>query len=741
MKYSKYINIALISFALIALELLWTRIFSAEFYYTFAFLILSVSVLGLGLGGLALRLFKKLNNEKSFVLSLVASGIFILIGPLLIFHFGLDFSLLYLDFLMTLKFLLSVIILSASFFFGGIALSYILKNNSRDISKLYMSDLIGAGSGVLIVIFLMNIIGTPKASSLIAIFVFLTAFLNSKKVIKIISVLLIISSIILTFFSAGLLELDRKDRGEVLSTHWDALSKIRVVEYNDFTRGIRIDNAAQTSVYKFEGDFNTTKFKFDVNVANLIHRFDSCVFLSLGAGGGVDVLHALQEGAAEIHAVEVNPYINYLLEDGDLSEYSGFIYKDPRVKVITEDARTYVRRFKSKFDIIFALSSNSFAALASGAFALAENYLFTTEAVTDYWNSMSDDGYLIMEHHFYIPRMLSSVIEALQKIGVKNPYEHFAVYNLPYLKRNVLFLSKKPLEDGIIKRAFGITLSFRDNYIYPLYPSPDSIYGNLVNQIVLQGWKVLQPDVKVDLSPCTDDRPFIAQMGMWKNLNLSDKEKIRHFEFTGFPVSKLNILVVLAVVILLIIPLNILPYKLSKERLKPIPWLYFFFIGMGFMSVEVILIQKYTLFIGPSVYSLSAILFTLLLFCGIGSRFSNKINNNAVFLGIIIWIFLDIFLFTHLTFSLGFLEMLPRILISAILIAPLGFLMGMPFPKAGLKVGNLIDWGFAVNGAASVFGSTLIILIALTFGFKVSLLTGAFCYLIAYILISAKNKW
>ncbi len=478
-----------------------------------------------------------------------------------------------------------------------------------------------------------------------------------------------------------------------------------------------------------------------MNVANLIHRFDSCRFLSLGAGGGVDVLHALQEGAGEIHAVEVNPYINYLLEEGDLSEFSGLIYKDPRVKVITEDARTYVKRFKNKFDIIFALSSNSFAALASGAFALAENYLFTTEAVTDYWNAMSENGFLVIEHHFYIPRMISSVINALKDMGISNPNEYFAVYNLPYLKRNVLLLSKKPLDEGTIRRAFGITLNFRDNYIYPLYPAHDSIYSNLSNQIVLQGWKVLQKDVKVDISPCTDDKPFIAQMGMWKNLNLSKTEKLQHFEFMGFPVSKLNIVVILAIVLILIIPLNIIPYKLSKDKLKLVPWLYFFAIGMGFMSLEVILMQKFTLFIGPSVYSLSAILFTLLIFSGIGSRFSEKFNINVIFLGIVVWVLLDIFILTPITYSLGNLEIFARLIVTLIFIAPLGFLMGMPFPKAGLKVGSLIDWGFAVNGAASVLGSTLIILIALSFGYTISLIVGAICYLFAYLLISMKKKW
>jgi predicted membrane-bound spermidine synthase len=741
MKTNKYISIFLISFSLIGLELVWTRLFSAEFYYTFAFLVLSTAILGLGLGALSLRLFEKLNREKAFRLSIFLAGLCSLAGPIIVFQLGLDFSKLYLSLMMMLKLFFIIIILGSSFYFGGIAVSYLLKTNSQIIDRLYMADLIGASAGVLIIILIMNLAGTPATASLTALPIFFSAYLLSEKKGKVFSFLLIILSIILSFFAHNYLEIERSDRGEILSTHWDALSKIRVVEYNEYTRGIRIDNAAQSSVYKFGGDFDRTKFKFDINVSNLIHRFDSCVFLSLGAGGGVDVLHAIQEGATEVHAVEVNPYINYLMTNGSLAEYTGYIYKDPRVKVVTEDARTYVRRFENKFDIIYALSSNSYAALASGAFALAENYLFTKEAIIDYWGALSENGYMMIEHHFYIPRVVSAVIDALKEIGIRNPNEYFAVYNLPNLRRNVLLLSKQPLEQGIITRAFGITLPFRDNYIYPLYPAHDSVYSNLFNQIVLQGWRNLQGEIPIDISPTTDNRPFIAQMGMWENLSISSNLKILPFEFTGFPLSKLNLLVIIAVIILIIIPLNILPYKFSRKKLKPAPWLYFFFIGMGFMMVEIILIQKYTLFIGVSVYSLITILFTLLLFSGIGSRFSGKFKSRIIFPVIIIWIILEIYLFTQLTYQFGGLTLIPRILISVLFTAPLGFFMGMPFPKAGIRVGELIDWGFAVNGAASVLGSALIILVALTCGFQISLFTGGFCYLIAFLLYSAKNRW
>jgi len=455
-------------------------------------------------------------------------------------------------------------------------------------------------------------------------------------------------------------------------------------------------------------------------------------------------MQALQNGATEVHAVEVIPYINELMTEGELAEYTGNIYNDPRVTVATEDARAYVKRFENKFDIIYSLSSNTWAALASGSFALAENYLFTTEAFKDYWLSLSDNGYLMMEHQFYMPRIVSEVKNALTDLGIKDATEHFAVYNMPNKRRNILLLSKKPLTDEIRQNAFGQMPPQYPNYKYLLFPAADSVKNNLINKIVLNGWESEADSAKIDISPCTDNRPFIAQLGLWKNF---DWEKLKglnpYYEFFGFPLSKINIFIILLVTILLIVPLNLLPYLKKGDKLKAVPWLYFFIIGMAFMSVEIVLIQKYTLFIGPSVYSIITILLTLLVCSGIGSSFARKINSNVAFIGIIAWLILDISVFKELLYLLDGLTMFWRILFTTLLIAPLGFFMGIPFPKGAIKVGPLVDWGFAVNGAASVLGSTLIILIAFSFGYSVALMFGAVLYGLASLLmlLSKKSAW
>jgi len=624
--------------------------------------------------------------------------------------------------------------LSSTYIAGGMSLALIFKRNYLDISTLYMWDLFGAGMGVIGSILLMNWIGTPAATFVVAIPIIMAAVLASKKFMKVIPISLFLILVPLLLNSESLLEMKREEPAPIVYKHWDALSKIKIYDGDGYRR-INLDNAANTGVNEFDGNWDipdSLKFGFPI-VEQVIAEFDSCRFLSLGSGGGQDVFQGLQYGAAEVHAVEVNGHINDLLTDGELADFSGHIYTDPRVKVVTEDARTYIRRYSNYFDVIYSFSSNSFAALASGAFALAENYLFTTEAFEDYWDALSDNGYLIMEHQFYMPRIVSEVKEALKNKGIENPEDYFAVYGLNKIRRKMLLLSKKPLPKKLIENAFVCIPPENPFYAEIEHPAPDSLKGNLIDRIVMSGWEVEQDSALTNLAPCTDDKPFIAQMGLWKNFNFDSMKEMRALSIYGFPLAQVLIVTILAVLLVIVLPINFLPLLVKRGGMKLKHLAYFFFIGAAFMIVEVMLIQRYTLFIGPSVYSLATILLVLLISSAIGSKFSGWFEDKTSFIAIITLIVLESFLFPLITSKFVGFGMLPRMLISALLIAPLGFFMGMPFPKGVKKVKEFVDWGFAINGAASVLGSTLIILIAMNFGITISLLCGATMYGFAFI--------
>jgi hypothetical protein len=412
------------------------------------------------------------------------------------------------------------------------------------------------------------------------------------------------------------------------------------------------------------------------------------------------------------------------------------------VKVVTEDARAYVRRYENRFDVIYSLSSNTWAALSSGAFALAENYIFTTEAFMDYWRALSDSGFMMMEHQMYVPRLVSELIDALSRMGLKDPTAYFAVYDLPAMRRKIILISKQPLTDEVRYNAFGPLTEERFDQIHLLYPpANDSLADNLVARVIRDGWGSID-SARIDLSPVTDNRPFVAQLGLWRNLNSDNLDKVTPYaEFAGFPLSKTVMVILLGIVLIIVVPMNLLPYLKKGPRLKAAPWLYFFAIGLAFMAVEIVLIQKYTLLIGASLYSIVTILLALLAASGFGSRFARNFGYGTVFGMIVFWLLLDAFVFPYVIYAAGGLPMALRMLITALLILPLGFFMGMPFPRAALRVGELVDWGFAVNGAASVLGSVLVLMVAFEWGFSVALTLAAIVYGCAYLLMRFRTAW
>ncbi len=736
-----HLVVFLASFSLLSLELAWTRIFSAEFFYMFAFLILSLAVLGLGLGGLLLRLVPRLQAPERLGLYLVITAGLTLVCPPLILHLGLDFTKALATWAMFGRLVLAVLLLQAAYASGGLALALLFRTHAGDMPRLYRADLLGAALGVTGALLLMNGVGTPATTLLLAQPLAWAAFLVGGRAVKGAAALTAVAGLSLLPFAPRLIAKPRKERAPVILRHWDAMALLKVLQ-GDGYRAINIDNTANTPINAFDGDVEGLRRRqepFIVDPSPLMARMDGArTFLSIGAGGGGDVLMALQAGATEIHAVEVNPAINRLLaRGGPYAEYSGRIYERPEVRVVTEDARAYTRRFADRFDVIYSLSSNTFAALASGAFALAENYIFTTEAFSDYYRALSPRGYLVMEHQFYMPRILGEALDGLARAGVADPARHIAVYALPGLRRQVILVGKAPLDPDTVRHAFRALEPGNGPAMQRLYPDPEPGASRLMADIVALGWRKAAPGAATDISPCTDDRPFIAQQGLMRNLKPRSLGAIEPMEVRGYPLSKLIILAVIAVALVIVVPLNLLPCRRGTGGgLGAGGWLYFFAIGAGFMVVEVVLIQKYTLFIGPGAYTLAVILFTLLLGSGIGSRHAEAFRDRTPFLAILAWIALDLVLFGRITRAAAVLPMLPRALLTVALVAPLGFFMGMPFPKGALRVRSAIDWGFAVNGAASVLASAGIMLVSFAWGFRAALAAGALAYLVAMLLLT-----
>ena len=736
--------ILLLSMALIALEMAWTRIFSAEFFYTFAFLVLSLAVMGLGFGALTVRMAPALAAPRRLGALLIAAAAAALAAPPLVFVISPDFTLAFAGGAALWKLVGVIVLVNLPFYAGGMALASILRNDPERVPGLYAADLFGAGLGVAGIVLLMNAIGTPAAVVWLPLPLLLGAAIVGGNVSRSFVVALLAASVLMTPRAADLLRVDREPRAPIIYEHWDAAAKVKVYDYAPEYRGLEIDNAANSPLIAFDGNWDrpdSLRFEFGIDVSYLMDRFDDCRFLSLGAGGGGDVLQALQAGCAEVHAVEVVPHVNDMLREGEYAGFTGGIYNDPRVIVATDDARAYARRHRESFDVIYSLSSNSWAALASGSFALSENYLFTTEAFRDYWRALRPGGFLSMEHQFYMPRLVTSVRDALAAEGVADPYAHFAVYDLPTMRRKLILVSKDPLTDEIIGNAYGEITPEVAEHIKVLFPPESGLEDNLIARILRNGWAAEQDSVAIDLSPAVDDRPFAAQLGLWKNFSFDRLERVSPYEFRGFPLAKMLILAIAAIVTVIGLPLVLLPAVKRGPKLRPLPWLFFFLIGFGYMAVEVVLIQSLTLLVGLPLAAIVTVLTTLLAASGLGSLLAPRLKVRFV-IPVLVGLLLLFGKFALPVIGLaGGLGLAGRMVVATLLTLPFGVLMGVPFPSAARRVGDLVDWGFAVNGVGSVLGSALIVLVAVTQGFNAAFLLGAVVYGLAGLCYSARGAW
>ncbi|HZE23412.1 MAG TPA: hypothetical protein VE054_05425, partial [Blattabacteriaceae bacterium] len=197
----------------------------------------------------------------------------------------------------------------------------------------------------------------------------------------------------------------------------------------------------------------------------------------------------------------------------------------------------------------------------------------------------------------------------------------------------------------------------------------------------------------------------------------------------------LLIISIVAVLAFLILPLLLHRHRQGTPRTGIVALLYFIAVGFGFILVEISLIQRFVLFLGHPTYALTVVVFLLLLSSGAGSvaarRRISSGNKILPLLGMIVTIIvIDVALLPWLLSAAIGLPFAIKLLLSGIVLAPLGFLMGMPFPT-GLRLVKTVEWAWALNAAASVLGSVMAMIIAIHFGLTITLLCAAAAYLLA----------
>lgn len=785
------LSLFLLSVATLVFEINLTRLFAVAQFYHFAFMIVSLALLGFGASGTLLALIPAWAQRQRPGPTLgslgLACGSCMLGAYLLINGLPFDSFSVAWDSRQVVILIAHYLALASPFFFSGLAVGILLTAAPQDAGRTYGVNLLGSAGGCALALAAPAWLGGEGVVTLSAALAFAAALMGytertgfARTVRSALALLVLLfcgydvgvrlagwptataMELRLSPYKGLSYALQYPDAA-VIFQEWNAFSRVDVVQ----SRGIRslpglsyrylqppppqhglLVDADELSPIVLPGA--GPAFAGYLPSAVAFQLRPAAEALILEPRGGLDVTTALLLGAGRVTAVEANPLI---------VQAARHVYADPRVRTVVESDRSHLRRTAEQYDVVMLSLASSYHPIRSGAYSLAEDYRYTVEAFRDALARLRPEGLFVVTRWLQNPpseelRAFALAVTALEQSGLdpETRIVAFRGYNTATLLVKVRPFSAAELE---AIRAFAAAraldliyapgLRAEESNRYNIQPEPIyfQTFTGLLEARPREAWYARYP---FEVAPPTDDRPFFGHFFKWSQAGQVLAELGRTWQPFG-GAGYFVLLALLALTLALALGLMLLPaVRLrrgpSSRGASPIPALiYFSLIGLAFLLVEIPLIQQFILYLGQPAYAVTAVLFALLFFSGIGSRLSARLPHRPA-LGMLV----------VLAFGLPFL--LPRIFeltlgltfplrlgLSVALLAPLGVCMGLPFPKgiawllaregeghrfAGASAA--VPWAWAANGAASVVSSVIAALLALSFGFSVVVFVGASCY-------------
>lgn len=757
-----YFGVAVTTLASLLLELSLTRIFSVVFYYHFAFLAISVALFGLGVGGIFSYVIVRWPGVLYQKLGALA------IADALSVVVALEFLLTRRAELSTLDISLVYFTCALPFILSGTVVATVVSDTIQRVDRVYFFDLMGAAGGCIFLVPFLNWIGGPNtllvAGALFAVAAavwFNVAGLTRGRVAGV-SLALVLVALITYNSRTFIIELKYAKQHALTNEEfhqWNSFSRVALTkDPGSGAHNIIIDGDAETGV----ANFNFSKLSPSEREYLAYHGpgfpyilRPGAKTLVIGPGGGWDVARALAAGSKDVTGVEINPIIADVIMRKKFPAYSQYLYFRPDVHIVIEDGRSYVRRSNQKFQVLQATLVDTWASTAAGAFALSENNLYTTNAFRDYLQHLTSDGIMAFTRWGFSPPRESLRIVALARKALAEIGEHDAASHVMVIREDMqnltgwgaqdtIIVSRKPFRDSDVQTIEKALAHSGLEGVYLPGTTHASAFRNLLLSTNPEAFYASYP---FDVSPVTDNRPFffytVQPQDIWRFITSASTQSADYKINRAVPLLfGLLIVSILATLLILLLPPVILGTRcIPKEKGAIRSLLYFLCIGAGYILIQVALIQKFVLFLGHPTYALTVIIFSMLLSSGLGSFVSRRVVRNSVqrLTGVLLLIAAGVALLasvvTPVTEGGVALPFFIKVLISVLLIAPIGFVMGMPFPS-GLRrleaiMPQSIRWAWSINAAASVLGSAGAIVLAIYCGLSNTLLIGALFYLLA----------
>jgi hypothetical protein len=797
-------SVALLSAAALSYEVLLIRLFSIIQWHHFAYMIISLALLGYGASGSFLALTRKRLADRFapfFVFNIAAFGVSSLICYLFAQRIPFHPEQMLWDWRQWLRLPLLYLLLGIPFFFAANGIGTALTYLPRRASRTYGADLFGAGLGSLGIIGLLYFVFPERALRIIS----LTGLLASGIAVWELHVkrslpsLLIPAAAISVILLPGswtdlsispyksLPQLLTIADTRIVEEQSSPLGLLTVVKSNQvplrFAPGLSLnattepppqvaiftDADAMTVITEFPKDKNKIRYLDYMTSALPYHLKPIESLLIIGAGGGSDLLQAHLHSVKTIDAVELNPQIVKWME-GEYAEFSGYLYSRTGTRIHIDEGRGFVNRHQQNYDLIQLSVSGSFGASSAGLYALNENYVFTVEAMQEYLNSLKPNGYVVITNWIKIPpretfKLFATAVEALKRFNKPQPDKRMILIRgwqtATLLIKNGVISSEEieSLHQFCQNRSFDVAyypgMKPDQANQYNLLQTPTLFYDAALALLGPSANQFLE-SYKFKLAPATDEQPYFYHFFKWSVL----PELLGMYQHGGISLLESGYLVLIAALgqaiffglILILLPLWFYKRSLRKSE-AGIPlrvFAYFSILGFAFFFIEVAFIQKFMLFLHHPIFAVTISLTAFLLSAGTGSALSKRwrlrIGASATMklaaIGILVVAAIHLLMLNRVFEIWSGTTYIFRMLVSALLIAPLGFFMGMPFPQGLHALAEqseaLIPWAWGVNGYASVLSAILATLIAIHFGFTVLILLAMLLYGIACFVFPGK---
>jgi len=773
------------------LQILLTRVLSVVMWYHLTFAVISISLLGIAAG--AIHFYRKYPDAGSGDGSIPDFSSTTSLG-LNLFSGAVALPIILMSVLVatpTMSIqgfaLLAVYFCAcgAPFYASGYVTAAIFRAGSKRISSLYALDLIGASLGCLLAIPLLDHLGGIGSLAMVGLLaavgsavLAVRAGLRSRGAMAVVTALAFSGLVGRQLTSTGLdvrtvkLSAREVDR-PVLESKWNSHSRLAVLDYFDpeesspypfLSWGLSdayegwlprqylftIDGASETPLTELKEEISEHAYlSWDVS-SMPYHLRRGAKTLVIGAGGGRDIMTSLWFGSKDVTGVELNQGIVDWVR-GDYAEFAGYLYDRPEVTIHVDDGRSFVRSSSERYEVIQISMIDTFAATAAGAYTLSENNLYTSEAFDEYLEHLTADGILSINRFFITPpqqtlRIVTMAREALMRRGVSDPTAHIVV-----VKKNdvggdngLVMIKPSPFTPAETAKVKEVCSSRQFELVCLPGADLENVFTAYLGEADPNTFYAAYP---FDVRPPTDDWPFFFNTckvaTIWDALSLRESmSEVRVYNFDA--VFILFVLLALAVVSLGLF--IFIPLRRSRgdgsgggAGLEGSKLVYFVCLGAGFILMEVVLIQRFQLYLGHPIYSLSVILVSVLAFSGIGSaittRFSDaKLSRHLVVTcaGVLACLLIhEACWVTFLNSTLGAPRGL-RIVLAVLSLLPVGICIGMPYPL-GLRAISAMNpaglpWVWAVNASASVVGSIAAFAIAMAAGSRVVLVLSGLCY-------------